>query len=50
MPNRMEFQAMLQDEEFNDKFKKDFRKYSRHYESSFFLNTIGIGNIYLITN
>ncbi|CAH1394070.1 unnamed protein product [Nezara viridula] len=42
-PNRVEVQAMLEDEHFNDKFDKDFRKYSRNYESSFYLNQYGVG-------
>ena len=51
-PNRVEVQAMLQDEHFNDKFNKDFRKYSRNYENSFYLNQFGVGEyrLYLQTN
>lgn len=39
----MEIQAMLQNREFSNKFNKAFMKYSRNYESSFYINEYGIG-------
>ncbi|XP_073994094.1 apolipoprotein lipid transfer particle isoform X2 [Rhodnius prolixus] len=42
-PSRVDIQAMLQDENLNNKFDKDFRTFSRNYEYSFFLNNLGIG-------
>lgn len=46
-PSRVDIQAMLQDENLNNKFDKDFRTFSRNYEYSFFLNNLGIGKLLL---
>lgn len=49
MPSRMEIQAMLQNSEFSAKFDKPYLKFSRNYESSFYINEYGVGMYILVT-
>lgn len=49
MPSQVEIQAMLQDQVLSSKFNTDIRKFSRSYESSWYLNEYGIGG-FVTTN
>uniref|UniRef100_A0A1B6I431 Vitellogenin domain-containing protein n=1 Tax=Homalodisca liturata TaxID=320908 RepID=A0A1B6I431_9HEMI len=49
MPSRMEIQGMLQNSEFSAKFNKPYFKFSRNYESSFYINEYGIGG-FIVSN
>lgn len=45
-PSRIEIQSLLTDQDLGNKFNNDFRKFSRNYESSFFLEEYNIGANY----
>nr|XP_018903254.1 PREDICTED: uncharacterized protein LOC109034507 [Bemisia tabaci] len=49
MPNKLQFQSMLEDFQFEKKFKSDIRVFSQNYEGSFYLNEYGVG-IFVETN
>lgn len=50
MPSQVEIQAMLQDQVLASKFNTDIRKFSRSYESSWYLNEYGVGMYTLFLN
>lgn len=43
LPYRTEIQSILQDYYLQKKFRTDFRKFSRNYETSFYISDYGIG-------
>ena len=45
LPSKIEIQSLLSNSHFQEKFKTDFRKFSKHIELSGFYDELNIGKI-----